>query len=122
MRRWHMSTSGFILYQTLMYFLFCVQFVTCFSVIAIHIRSENNMMRSMEEFSFFESAVLDRIYHELQRMDYGDFEMNANELSVSVTYQDQTAFLNFYGDTEVKMKLTFDDLIPCFIEYAAISD
>jgi hypothetical protein len=122
MRSWDWPTKGFILYQSLMYFLFCVQFLTCVSVIAIHIRSENDMILQTEEFSFFESAVLDRIYHDLQRMDYGDFELASKDLNVSVIYQDQTAVLDFTGKTEVKMKLTFDDLIPCFIDYTAISD
>lgn len=122
MRCWHMKTKGFILYQSLLYFMFCTQFVISVSVISIHIRFENIMMRKMEEFSFFEAAVLNRIYHDLERMDYGDFQSTYKDHSVSVMYQDQVAILDFTGTTEVKMKLTFDDLIPCFIDYSAAGD
>ncbi|MGB7594626.1 MAG: hypothetical protein WBL80_03570 [Erysipelotrichaceae bacterium] len=122
MRCLRTSTKGFILYQSLLYFLFCIHFVTSVSVIAIHIRSENAMLRQMEEFSFFEAAILDRIYHDLQRMDYGDFNLTYDDLSVTVTYQDQSATLAFSGDVESRMKLTFDDLVPCFIDYEEASD
>lgn len=80
------------------------------------------MMLRMEEFSFFESAVIDRIFHDLEKMDYGDFDLSYKDFLVSVTYQDQSAVLDFTGPTEVKMKLTFDDLVPCFIDYAEVAD
>jgi len=122
MRCWRLSTKGFILYQALMYFLFSIQFVASVSIIAIHIRSENTMMPKIEEFSFFEAAILDRIYHDLQRMDYGNFEFTYHDLAVVVTYQDQSAILDFTGAVKVRMKLTFDDLVPCFIDYGEASD
>lgn len=101
--------------------MFCLQFALSVSIISIHIRAENMMMHNLDGFSFFESAVIDRIYHDLLRMDYGDFQLSSKDYTVSVTYDHQSAVLDFSGAIKVKMLLTFDDLIPCFIDYNAIS-
>ncbi len=75
------------------------------------------MMDRLERFSFFEAAVLSRINHDIQSMDYMDFELEMNEQRVMVTYDQQKARLEFTGATEVTMVLTFDDLEGCFEDY-----
>jgi hypothetical protein len=120
MRFWHISNKGFILYQSLLFFMFSIQFFISISTIAIHIRSENNMMPRMESFSFLEAATLDRIYSDLKGMDYGGFELEYANISVSVNYVGQTALLTFSKDVQVQMMLEFDDLVPCFTSYSEV--
>jgi hypothetical protein len=122
MRFWPISTKGFILYTSLLFFTFCIQFVVGVSVVAIHIRSENLMMARMEKFSLFETAMIDRIYHAIQAMDYGDFASEYEGFLITVTYEEQSALLAFSGSTNVKMKLEFDDLVPCFKDYYALDE
>jgi hypothetical protein len=122
MRLWPMSTKGFILYTSLLFFTFCIQFVVGISIIAINIRSENIMMARMEKFSLFETATIDRIYHTIQAMDYGDFISEYDGFKVVVTYEGQNALLEFSGLTNVKMKLEFDDLVPCYKDYYALDE
>lgn len=86
----------------------------------MHIMSENKMMKNSEDFSFFESAILDKIYHDLHSMDYQDFEIIFKSFKVQTVYDEQSAQLSFSGDVSVVMRLTFDDLVPCFTAYDAI--
>jgi hypothetical protein len=72
----------------------------------------------LEEFSFFEAAVLSRIHHDIQSMDYVDFELEMDGQRVSVTFDQQIARLEFTGSTVVTMVLKFDDLEGCFEEYS----
>lgn len=120
MRCWRISNKGFILYQSLLFFLFSIQYFISISTIAIHIRSENKMMPRMESFSFLEAAVLNRIYSDIKGMDYGDFQLDYEKITVAVNYTGQRAVLNFFGEVQVQMILEFDDLVPCFTSYTAV--
>ncbi|MHC1736186.1 MAG: hypothetical protein AB9921_11005 [Erysipelotrichaceae bacterium] len=111
------SNKGFILLRTLLFFTFCIQFYLCVSTIAISIRSENKMNDRLEEFSFFEAAVLSKIHRDIQSMDYADFELEMDEQRVTVTFDQQKARLEFSGTTEVTMVLALDDLEGCFEDY-----
>lgn len=112
------SNRGFILLRTLLFFSFCIQFYLYVSTIAISIRSENKMIDRLEQFSFFEAAVLSKIHHDIQSMDYLDFELEMDEQRVFVTFDQQKARLEFTGSTVVTMVLRFDDLEGCFEEYS----
>lgn len=74
----------------------------------------------MEAFSFLEAAVLNRIYSDLEGMDYGDFELEYANISVSVNYARQAALITFSKDVQVQMMLEFDDLVPCFTRYSEV--
>lgn len=74
----------------------------------------------MEDFSFLEAAVLNRIYSDLKGMDYGDFELEYANISVTVNYAAQAALLTFSKEVQMQMVLEFDDLVPCFTSYTEV--
>jgi|GEM_PF-2006087 len=120
MRLWRISTKGFILVRTLLFFMFIIQYSYIHSLVSFHIASENTLDLGMENFSFFEASILDRIADDLKSMNYTDFEVTFEEYGVQVTYHDQTAILDFNGPVDTSMILEFDDLVPCFTSYEAI--
>lgn len=120
MRFWRTSTKGFILVRTLLFFMFIIQYANIRSLVSLHIASENTLDFGMENFSFFEAAILDKIADDIKSMNYSDFELKFEEYVVQVTYNDQTAILDFDGSVDTSMILEFDDLVPCFTSYEVL--
>jgi len=120
MRFWHTSTKGFILVRTLLFFMFIIQYTYTRSLVSLHIASENTLDLGMENFSFFEATILDKIADDIKSMNYSDFEIKFKEFVVQVTYNDQTAILDFDGSVDTSMILEFDDLVPCFTSYEVV--
>lgn len=121
MRFWRTSTKGFILVRTLLFFMFIIQYTYTRSLVSLHIASENTLDLGMENFSFFEATILDKIADDIKSMNYSDFEIKFKEFVVQVTYNDQTAILDFDGSVDTSMILEFDDLVPCFTSYEVIN-
>ncbi len=120
MRFWHTSTKGFILVRTLLFFMFIIQYTYTRSLVSLHIASENTLDLGMENFSFFEATILDKIADDIKSMNYSDFEIKFKEFVVLVTYNGQTAILDFDGSVDTSMILEFDDLVPCFTSYEVV--
>ena len=120
MRFWRTSTKGFILVRTLLFFMFIIQYTYTRSLVSLHIASENTLDLGMENFSFFEATILDKIADDIKSMNYSDFEIKIKEFVVQVTYNGQTAILDFDGSVDTSMILEFDDLVPCFTSYEVV--